>query len=115
MAGRLLHEELTERIIGHELKLAGLSFQRQVAIPVNYKGIGLDCSYRIDILVEGTVIVEIKAVEHVLGGHEAQLLTYMKLTRTPVGLLINFNVPVLAQGVVRKVLREVLRASASPL
>lgn len=134
----LIHEDLTEKIIGaiievhrelgpglmesayeeclcHELRLAGLSFQRQVEVPVRYKGIKLDCGYRIDLLVEGKVIVEIKAVDRLLPVHEAQLLTYMKITRTPVGLLVNFNVSLATKGIVRKVLREVLRASASPL
>ena len=124
---KLLHEELTERIIGaaievhkslgpglleaayeeclcHELHLRGLSFERQVTLPVQYKGLKLDCGYRLDIVVENAVILELKSVEKVLPVHEAQLLTYLKLTGKRVGLIINFNVPVLKDGVVRKVL-----------
>lgn len=134
----LISEQLTEQIIGaaievhralgpgllefayeecfcHELALRGLRFQRQVAVPVRYKGVNLDCGYKLDVLVEDSVIVELKSVEELSGIHEAQLLTYMKITGIPVGLLINFNVAILTKGIKRKALKEVLRASASPL
>jgi GxxExxY protein len=70
---------------------------------VIYKGVALDCGYRLDLIVENTVVLELKCVERVLAIHEAQLLTYLKLLDKPVGFIINFNVPVLRQGIVRKV------------
>ena len=124
---KLIHEHLTEQIIGaaievhkfigpglmesiyeeclcHELELRGLVFKRQVAVPLIYKGKDLDRTHRLDLLVQDTVILELKCVERILRIHEAQLLTYLKLMQKPVGLLINFNVPVLIQGLVRRVL-----------
>jgi GxxExxY protein len=72
---------------------------------VEYKGVRLDCGYRLDLVVESVLILEIKCVEHVLLVHEAQLLTYMKMTRNRVGIILNFNVPVLTRGgIIRKVL-----------
>ncbi len=124
----LLHEELTERVIGaaievhrtigpgllesayeeclcQELHLRGIRFERQVPLPVEYKGIKLDCGYRLDLLVENAVVLEIKSVEHVLPVHEAQILTYLKMTSKRVGLILNFNVPIFTRGgIVRKVL-----------
>ncbi len=124
---KLIDEGLTERIIGaaievhrtlgpgllesayeeclcHELHLHGIKFQRQVSLPVPYKGINLDCAYRIDIVVEDAVVLELKCVEHVLPVHEAQLLTYLKLTGKHVGLILNFHVATLVRGgIVRKV------------
>jgi GxxExxY protein len=79
-------------------------FERQRPLPVEYKGVRLDCGYRLDLLVADTVVVEIKAVADVLPIHEAQLLTYLKLGGWKVGLLINFNVPVLKRGIRRRVL-----------
>ena len=73
-------------------------------MPVSYKGVRLDCGYRIDLVVGNRVIVELKSVHKVLPVHEAQLLTYMRLTNIPVGLLINFNVAVLKKGIKRRVL-----------
>ena len=125
---KLLHEDLTEQIIGsaievhrglgpgllesayeeclcHELYLRGLKFQRQLPLPVEYKGVYLDCGYRIDIIVENAVILELKCVEHIDSVHEAQLLTYLKLTGKRVGLIFNFHVAVLSRGgIVRKVI-----------
>lgn len=125
---KLLHEELTERVIGaaievhralgpgllesayeeclsHEFHLRGIPFARQVSLPVEYKGVRLDCGYRLDLVVESVLILEIKCVEHVLPVHEAQLLTYMKMTGKRVGIILNFNVPVLTRGgIIRKVL-----------
>jgi GxxExxY protein len=125
---KLLHEELTERVIGaaievhralgpgllesayeeclsHEFHLRGIPFARQVPLPVEYKGVRLDCEYRLDLVVESVLILEIKCVEHVLPVHEAQLLTYMKMAGKRVGIILNFNVPVLTRGgIIRKVL-----------
>ena len=86
-----------------ELALRGVSFQHQHPLSIDYKGLLLECGYRLDLLVEDTVVVEIKAVDNVLPIHEAQLLTYLKLGNWKVGLLINFNVPVLKQGIKRMV------------
>jgi len=99
-----LLESTYQAMMEQELKLRGISFRRQVDLPVSYKGIALDCGYRIDLLVEGKIIVEIKAVEEIHPLHEAQLMTYLKLTGSRVGLLINFNVPVLKDGIIRRVL-----------
>ena len=96
-----LLESAYEECLCYELSQMGLSFQRQVAIPIAYKGIKLDCGYRADLVVENAVIVELKAVEIVLPVFAAQLLTYLKLFGKRVGLLINFNVPVLRQGIKR--------------
>jgi GxxExxY protein len=75
-----------------------------VVVPVAYKGVNLDCGYKLDLLIENTVILELKCVERITSIHEVQLLTYMKLLSNPVGFIINFNVPVLRAGIVRKVL-----------
>lgn len=99
-----LLESAYEECLCHELALQKIPFQRQLALPVTYKGINLDCGHRLDLLVADTVVVEIKAVETLLPIHEAQLLTYLKLGEWTVGLLINFNVPVLKQGIRRRVL-----------
>jgi GxxExxY protein len=93
-----------EECLCHELHLRGIEFRRQVSIPVIYKGLSLDCGYQVDLIVGDEVTVELKAVERVLPVHHAQLLRYMKLTGKTVGLLINFNVPLLAQGITRRVL-----------
>lgn len=93
-----------EACICRELKLKGIPFERQKLLPVIYKGELLDVGYRIDILVADLVVVEIKSVEALLPIHEAQLLTYMKLGGWQVGLLINFNVTLLKNGIRRRVL-----------
>ena len=99
-----LLESAYEECLCHELRLRGLSFQRQVDLPVDYKGLKLNCGYKIDLLVQDEVILELKAVEKLLPIHQAQLLTYLKLAQKRVGLLINFNVPLLTQGIIRRVL-----------
>jgi GxxExxY protein len=99
-----LLESAYEECLCHELHLRGLAFERQVALPVPYKGLKLDCGYKMDVVVDSTVILELKCVEKILPIHEAQLLTYLKLSGKHVGLLINFNVPLLTQGIVRRVL-----------
>ncbi len=87
-----------------ELRLRGVPFQCQVEVPIVYKGKNITGSHRIDLLVADEVVVELKSVERILGVHEAQLLTYLKLTGKHVGLLINFNVAALHRGIVRRVL-----------
>jgi GxxExxY protein len=99
-----LLESAYEECLAHELSLHGIPYLRQHPLPVEYKGVRLDCGYRIDVLVERTLILELKAVESLLPIHEAQLLTYMRIGRVPVGLLINFNVPRLRDGIRRFVL-----------
>ncbi len=99
-----LLESAYEECLCHELHLRGLDCKRQVPLPLLYKGLRLDCGYKIDLVVQDEVVVELKAVEKLLPVHEAQLLTYLKLTGKRVGLLINFNVPLLTQGIVRRVL-----------
>lgn len=102
--GSGLLESTYEQCLAHELRLAGIDFKIQCPLPVEYKGIKLDCGYRVDFLVCDKVIVELKSVEKVLPIHEAQLLTYMKLPNVSVGLLINFNVKLLKNGIKRFVL-----------
>ncbi len=87
-----------------ELRLRGIPFHCQIELPVTYKGIQTGGKYRIDLIVADKVLVELKSVERILGVHEAQLLTYLKLTGKRVGLLINFNVAVLHRGILRRVL-----------
>ena len=98
-----LLESTYEGCLEHELSLAGISFERQVPLPVSYKSLQLDCGYRLDFLIEKMVVLELKAVEGLQPIHEAQLLTYLKLGGWPIGLLINFNVPVLKNGIKRMV------------
>jgi GxxExxY protein len=96
-----LLESVYEECLCYELSQLGMRFQRQLAAPVIYKGIQLDCGYRIDLLVEDSVIVEIKSMEALLPVHCAQLLTYLKIRQMRIGLLINFNVPILTHGLKR--------------
>jgi GxxExxY protein len=99
-----LLESAYEECLCHELHLRGIDFRRQIDLPVEYKGLKLDCGYRLDLIVQEEVVVELKCVEKVLPVHEAQLLTYMLMTGKRVGLLINFNVPQLIKGITRRVL-----------
>jgi GxxExxY protein len=99
-----LLESAYEDCLCHEIKTNGLGFRRQVSLPVVYKGIHLDCGYRLDILVEDEVIVELKTVERLMPIHEAQMLTYLKLSRLRTGLLLNFNSTVLKDGIRRMML-----------
>jgi GxxExxY protein len=99
-----LLESAYEQCLCHELHLRGFSFRRQIDLPVLYKGLKLDCGYKIDLLVRDEVILELKSVEKLLPIHQAQLLTYLRLAQKRVGLLINFNVPLLTQGIIRRVL-----------
>ncbi|MCF6280879.1 MAG: GxxExxY protein [Candidatus Polarisedimenticolaceae bacterium] len=96
-----LLESTYEQCLARELGMQEIPFRLQVPLPVKYKGIQLDCGYRIDLLVDKRLILELKAVENIKGIHEAQLLTYMKLSGIGKGLLINFNVTKLVDGVKR--------------
>ena len=99
-----LLESAYEECLCRELSLQGVAFERQMHLPVEYKGLRLDCGYRLDLLIAGSVVVEVKAIEAFAPVHEAQLLTYLKLTGCRVGLLINFNSPRLKEGIRRLVL-----------
>ena len=99
-----LLESTYEQCLAHELTLNGISFQLQHPQSVQYKGIHLDCGYRIDVFVENKLIIELKSVDEIKGIHEAQLLTYMKLAGVKIGLLMNFNVTKLKDGIKRFVL-----------
>ena len=99
-----LLESAYEACLCYELRNHHIPFRRQVPLPVKYKSIDLDCGYKIDIVVEEAVIVELKTVERLLPIHDAQLLTYMKLSGIGTGLLLNFNTPVLRDGIRRRVL-----------
>ncbi len=124
---KLIHEDLTERVIGaaievhrhlgpgllesaysdclaHELTLRGVKFRREVEAPIRYKDLVVEGAYRMDFVVADSVIVEAKAVEKLARLHEAQLLTYLRVSGRHVGLLINFDVPTLKDGIVRLVL-----------
>ena len=98
-----LLESTYQACLCRELELRGISFECQKPLPLEYKGVRLECGYRIDLLVAGLVIVEIKSVEALAPIHEAQVLTYLKLTGIQIGLLINFNVVVLKDGIRRLV------------
>ncbi len=121
------HQDLTEKIIGaaievhralgpgllesiyqtclaHEMTLRGLHFEKEKPLPVEYKGVRLESGYRLDFIVDGKVVVELKAVDSIHDVHKAQLLTYLKLTGCKVGLLLNFNAAVLKDGIERLVL-----------
>lgn len=99
-----LLESTYEQCLAYELGHARIRFQLQQALPVHYKGLRLDCGYRVDVLVEDALILELKSVDSIQGIHEAQLLTYMKLANIRTGLLINFNVQQLKTGIKRFVL-----------
>jgi GxxExxY protein len=99
-----LLERVYHTCVCHELTRMGIPFQREKPLPVHYDGLVLDIGYRVDLLVDGKVIVEVKAVDQIHPVHEAQLLSYLRLSRVRVGLLINFNVKDLRQGIRRKIL-----------
>lgn len=99
-----LLESAYEQCLAHELKSNNIDFKLQASLAVEYKGIQLDCGYRIDLLVENELIIELKSVSKLKGIHEAQLLTYMKLANIQKGLLINFNEVQLKKGIKRFVL-----------
>jgi len=99
-----LLESAYEQCLAQELRMRGVTFEIQVPLPVHYKGAALDCGYRLAFLVERTVVVELKAIDKLQPIHEAQLRTYLTLGGWSVGLLMNFNVPVLKDGIKRMVL-----------
>ena len=99
-----LLESAYEQCLCHELSLRKIPFERQLQLPVKYKGILLDCGYRIDVLVQKLVVVEHKAIDRLAPIHDAQLLTHLRLGGFQVGLLINFNVELLVDGIRRKVM-----------
>jgi GxxExxY protein len=99
-----LLESVYEECLCHELNLRGIRFNRQTPLPVEYKGCKLDCGYRMDIVVNNAVVVELKCVDKILPVHEAQLLTYLRLSKCKVGLIINFYTEVLKNGIKRLVL-----------
>lgn len=98
-----LLESSYEECLCHELFLRGLRFERQTPLTVKYKSVELDCAYRLDIVVEQGVVLELKSVERILPIHEAQLLTYLRLMQCKLGMLLNFNVPLMKQGIRRVV------------
>ena len=99
-----LLESAYEECLCYKIEQSGLSFRRQVALPIVYKAVRLDCGYRMDIVVQDQVIVELKTVERLLPIHEAQMLTYLKLSGIRIGLLLNFNTSVLKDGIRRMLL-----------
>ncbi|MBI2240040.1 MAG: GxxExxY protein [Magnetospirillum gryphiswaldense] len=99
-----LLESAYEECLCYELAQAGIACQRQVPLPVRYKDVRLDCGYRLDVVAENQVVIELKTVEKLLPVHDAQVLTYLRLSGCRVGLLVNFNVPVLRDGIKRLVL-----------
>ena len=99
-----LLESVYEECFSHELHLRNIYFERQKTLPLEYKGIKLDCGYRMDIVVENKVVVELKCADKILPVHEAQLLTYLRLSKCKVGLIINFYTEVLKNGIKRLVL-----------
>lgn len=99
-----LLESSYERCLCHELGLRNVTFERQRALPISYKGLNLGCGYRIDIVVAEKIILEIKAVDAIAEIHKAQLLTYLKLSNLRIGLLLNFSARLLKDGIVRLVL-----------
>ena len=96
-----LLESAYEECLCHEFGLRAMPYERQKALPIEYKGVRLDCGYRLDVVVANMLILELKACESIEPIHEAQLLTYLKLTGIKIGLLFNFNVPVLKEGIKR--------------
>jgi len=93
-----------ETCLCRELELRGIDYRRQVELPIVYKELSLDCGYRLDILIEDKIVIELKCVEKLLPIHDAQLLTYLKLGGWRLGMILNFNVPLLRYGIRRKVL-----------
>jgi GxxExxY protein len=96
-----LLESAYEVCLARELALRQIPFEKQKSLPIEYKGVKLDCGYRLDFLVAGVIVLEVKAIEQLLPLHHAQLLTYLKLGGWQVGLLINFHVPLLKNGIKR--------------
>ena len=98
-----LLESAYQRCLAYELRTRGMTAETEVLLPIKYEGIEIDAGYRIDVWVNRRVVVENKTVEHILPIHQAQLLTYLKLTECKVGFLLNWNVPVMRSGIRRMV------------
>ena len=96
-----LLESAYEECLCYEQAQNGLNFERQVSLPVRYKEVNLDCGYRLDLIIEGDVIIEVKAVERIIPIHEAQLLSYLKMLNKRLGLILNFHSPVMKYGIKR--------------
>ena len=111
--GAGLLESAYEECLCHELSGLGIRFERQKPLPVKYKSVNLDCGYRLDLVIEDKIILELKTMEQLLPIHDAQLLTYLKLSGLTLGLLINFNVPVLKNGI-KRIANKFIDSSASP-
>ncbi|RIL08653.1 MAG: GxxExxY protein [Proteobacteria bacterium] len=101
LLGPGLLESAYSQCLAQELYIAGISFRVEESMPLEYKQVKLDCGYRLDFIVQDSLIVELKAVERILPIHQAQILTYLKLAKTPLGLLINFNAAPLKKGIKR--------------
>ena len=99
-----LLESAYQAFLAHEFTLRGIRFAKEVPLPVVYKGVRLDCGYRMDFVIEDRIILEVKAVEKLIAVHEAQLLTYLKITGMRVGLMINFNSAAIRNSLIRRVL-----------
>ena len=97
-----LLESAYQACLVHDLRADGFHVDVEVKVPLSYEGLSLECGYRLDILVDGIIVVEVKCVEAILPVHEAQLITYIKLAKKPYGLMFNFNVTHLKEGIVRK-------------
>jgi GxxExxY protein len=106
-----LLESAYEECLSFELRQSGIAFERQKSLPVIYKTVRLDCAYKLDLMIENRLIIEVKSVERLMPIHEAQLITYLRLTGLPVGLLLNFNTSVLKSGIRRLVHPHRLTAS----
>lgn len=108
-----LLESAYQECLCHELTLRNIKFERQAPLPVQYKGVKLDCGYRMDLVIEKLVVIELKTVEKLLPIHEAQLLTYLKLSGIICGLLVNFQEALLKSGL-KRIVNELPDLSASP-
>ena len=99
-----LLESAYQNFLPHEFALRGIGYAKEVPLPVEYKGVRIDCGYRMDFVIEERIVLEVKAVERLMAIHEAQLLTYLKLSGMRVGLMINFNSAVIRNSLIRRVL-----------
>ena len=99
-----LLESAYQNFLAHEFTLRGIAYAKEVSLPVEYKGVRLDCGYRMDFVIENRIVLEVKAVEKLIAIHEAQLLTYLKLSGKRVGLMINFNSAVIRNSLIRRIL-----------
>ena len=111
-----LLESAYEECLGFELEWLGIEYRRQVPLPLEYRGHRLDCGYRMDLLVQNQLIIELKTVETILPVHEAQVMTYLRLMQCPLALLLNFNTTLLKHGIRRFILSELaFSADSAPL